>query len=438
MDNKKVIIAGAGHGGLVAAAHLSANGFDVTVIERFAQGTLGYDWTDMFEKDCFDFCGIELPKNANYVKVPESVFVSPNKKTKIKTEVLSPITNVNMDRSAIYDSLIGFALEKGVKFEYETKIISPIVENNRVTGIFVEKNGKKETRKADLIIDAAGAFSPVRSLLPSNLMIENEFDNTQVFETFRAFYERDMTVTPPDTDWNVYFFHLDKPGISWYECREEYCDVLIGRFNKFGEQDIKQVIDDFKNEHPELTDKIIRGGQFAFIPARRAVGKMVADGYAAVGDSAAMTVALIGSGIANSMIAGKMLADVVIENNGKTDVKTLWKYNVRYFKEINADICSLDKLREMLCTLGTDNLNFLLNKGVVKGEDITAAIKEGGIKLGIKDLIEKATKGISDIPLLLKVMKTLNEGEKLSKIALSIPEEYDENKVKMWLSEYNC
>ena len=44
--SRKIIVAGAGHGGLTAAALLAKAGFDVTIYERNEEGKLGYDWTD--------------------------------------------------------------------------------------------------------------------------------------------------------------------------------------------------------------------------------------------------------------------------------------------------------------------------------------------------------------------------------------------------------
>ena len=43
---KKIVIAGAGHGGLIAGARLAAAGYDVTIYERKIKSELGYDWDD--------------------------------------------------------------------------------------------------------------------------------------------------------------------------------------------------------------------------------------------------------------------------------------------------------------------------------------------------------------------------------------------------------
>ena len=40
---KKIIVAGGGHGGIATAALLAKNGLDVTVYEKNTRETMGYD-----------------------------------------------------------------------------------------------------------------------------------------------------------------------------------------------------------------------------------------------------------------------------------------------------------------------------------------------------------------------------------------------------------
>ena len=66
----KILIAGAGHGGLAAAGLLAKNGAQVTVIERFPEENLGHDWTDIFDPACFQEAGIPLPPPEDILRDP--------------------------------------------------------------------------------------------------------------------------------------------------------------------------------------------------------------------------------------------------------------------------------------------------------------------------------------------------------------------------------
>ena len=63
---KKIIVAGLGHGGIAAAAQLAKAGFDVTVYEQKKEGTLGYDWTDIFAPDALAVAGMDMPPEDKY------------------------------------------------------------------------------------------------------------------------------------------------------------------------------------------------------------------------------------------------------------------------------------------------------------------------------------------------------------------------------------
>lgn len=58
----EIIVAGAGHGGLVAAWKLAQLGHKVTVYERYARENLGYDQKDPVDSAYFDYAGITYPE----------------------------------------------------------------------------------------------------------------------------------------------------------------------------------------------------------------------------------------------------------------------------------------------------------------------------------------------------------------------------------------
>ena len=93
------------------------------------------------------------------------------------------------------------------------------------------------------------------------------------------------------------------------------------------------------------------------IPLRRTLAVYVANGYAAVGDSAAMTEPMSGSGITLSMKAGKILADVVIEaGDADLTVDRLWPYEYRYAREMGDRFVGDDLLIHLVLSLTADDI----------------------------------------------------------------------------------
>ena len=50
---KNILVAGAGHGGLSAAAILAKNGYNVTVLEKSRREDIGHDWHDAMDIPAF-------------------------------------------------------------------------------------------------------------------------------------------------------------------------------------------------------------------------------------------------------------------------------------------------------------------------------------------------------------------------------------------------
>ena len=60
---KKIIILGAGIGGLYVAKTLGKLGYDVVVYEKKLRSQLGYPWHYAIYKDTFKHLGIDIPQN---------------------------------------------------------------------------------------------------------------------------------------------------------------------------------------------------------------------------------------------------------------------------------------------------------------------------------------------------------------------------------------
>ena len=80
----KIIVAGAGLGGLAAAAVLAKAGYDVSVYEAKQRNELGHDWEDRFSFDLLLSAvkADKLPDDAWRYR-GDCAFVSPDFKTKV-------------------------------------------------------------------------------------------------------------------------------------------------------------------------------------------------------------------------------------------------------------------------------------------------------------------------------------------------------------------
>ena len=58
-----IIVAGAGHGGAVAAMKLAQQGHSVTVYEKSSYERLGLPHKDTFDESAMEFAGLEVPES---------------------------------------------------------------------------------------------------------------------------------------------------------------------------------------------------------------------------------------------------------------------------------------------------------------------------------------------------------------------------------------
>lgn len=434
--NKKIVVAGAGHGGIVCAALLAEKGFDVTVYEKNKLQDIGMDQTDTFMSDCFDFAGITRPPKEFYQPSLPLCFTNPSATVRIRMKKTEDSDNCIMDRKFLIKYLIDYASAKGVKFRFNTEIICPVTDSERVLGMTVKNGTKLSCIPADMIIDSAGINSPLRTLMPSRFGIMNNFSDDRIFTCYRAFYKKTEPDFPEDK-YTVHFFHNGKPGISWVVSEHDYFDVLIGRFGtKLNDTDIENALNDLRQHYPEISNTMIRGGKVAQIPLRRTIPLIITDGYAAIGDCASMTIPIIGSGIANSIKAGKYLADAILKDkNVEFSSESLWLYQYEYFKNIGIPLVTVDKIRKLCTLLDADDVDFLLEKELLSQNDLNL---NGVPDIKTLYIIQKMLKAIPKLSLALSATKTLAEIGTMKKILDSIPQKYDKNAVRDWCMKYEA
>lgn len=434
---KTILVAGAGHGGLAAAADLARKGYDVTVLEQKAEKDLGYDWTDIFAPGALIAAGVPYPSRSLYSYKENMTFFPPSQNIALTQHVPERELEIKMERRDIYAHLIAHAKRCGVQFRFETPVTAPLLLGSRVCGVYAGE----EKLYADLVIDACGMDSVLRAGLPEFCGVENTPQDGETAFVYRAFYQRTGDFTP-EHPYEVYVLHQGKHEVAWVATEEDFADVLIVRFAPFGMDTVEDTLSALRKTNPHIGDTVVRGGQFAKIPVRQPLSMMVADGYAAIGDAAFMTVPLIGSGIANSLKASHILSRAVTDDKACAfTAETLWKYQIGYYKLLGAGFAAMTCLKNALLTLEPAEIDFLFERGILTEDEITITADttnlQSMLSMSVKDLVNRAKKLCTDKILLTKILRIASQIASATALCAMMPKTYSVQNVRKWVASYN-
>lgn len=432
---KKIIVAGGGHGGITCASLLARAGFDVTVYEKNSRENMGWDWTDIFNKKSLAEVGLSVPED-KILPMHNMSFCPPAGRVILRNDIDEARgTDIKMERKDIYDLIIDDAEKAGVKFVYDTEISGPVMAGDRVIGI---KTADGEIL-GDLVIDACGCESPVRKGLPECCGVQAEMEEMEKFTVYRAFYNRADTNEVIDK-YKVFMLPKGVFGIAWVADDETYSDILIGDFKEFTLEEALERTEQFRKENPVLGTELLRGGQMVKIPVRQTLAVMVADGYAAIGDSAFMTVPIIGSGIANSFRAAKMLAETIIADKTETySAETLWDYEYNYQTKIGFGLAPLALVKLMLGKIKPEQLDYMFENKIITINELSVSDEPGGPIMDINaELITKGKAMIKDKKLTALFLSLGKSIALLTAVNKTFPKHYGRYAVQQWAKRYNA
>lgn len=439
--SKKVIVVGAGHGGLVAAYHLAKNGYDVTVYEKSQHRNIGYDWKDYFEIKSIEYAEIEIPEQ--YIVEKNAItFIGKGDDTPVVSQYVNPGTKQYfMKRRTLLKLLIDYVVGAGGKVIFNCNVEEPIMFGNRIVGIKTNKG----TFFADLIIDSAGVHSPIRTALPEYLGITKSPQKYEVLHTYRGCYKRLKGYDDPEYKYRVYADEDGTKGLKWLVTYKDMADILIGWYSEITQDDVDCIRYDFEAKNPYVDSKLVSGGKVVDIPVRQPLGIMVADGYAAIGDCAFMTVPVIGSGISNSIKAGKILADTILnDKNDEYSVQTLWQYQSTYFKEVGFDCCLLAVCRVFMNKVTADEVSFAFKEGIITSKDFRMNISEtsfiGLVKdkdFSFSDIKDRLKKIVGYPDLKKKCLEFIADFGRFKLLQASYPEKYSKLTAEKWIKKYD-
>ncbi len=420
----KIVVAGAGHGGIAAAALLARKGYDVTLVEQNEEASLGYDWRDCIQLSCFHETGLEPPPQTELEPMRNIYYFNPHKTVCIppRTE-FSSVTKF-AERKMLVRHLLRLAKKSGVKLRFSCRAKSAVMDGARVVGLETEDG----VLACDLLIDAAGMDSPVRKSLPEACGVLREIAPADTLYTYRALFE-DTGESADNPRYSAYFFHCGNQGFDWVIREDEHVDVLVGSFGGITPQIVENALCDFRTDHPYLGQKILRGGVYAKIPLRRTLPQFVCDGYAAIGDSASMIEPLSGSGITLSIRSAGLLCDAV-ESSRTFSRAELWTYEEAYFRRNLRHMLHDDTLKELLMQMGQTNINAMFEKKVITQKEMYSG------KQTAADLWHKAAGVLTTPSVIPALMQMMRRDRNLPQLMRALPHEFDAARVAAWQREY--
>ena len=422
----KIVVAGAGHGGIAAAALLARKGYDVTLVEQNERASLGYDWRDCIQLYCFEEIGLESPPQSELEWFRNLHYYNPRKTVCIPPKKEFSTSSLMIERKFLVQHLLRQAEESGVKLRFSCRAVGAVMDGTRVIGLDTEDG----VLPCDLLIDAAGMHSPVRKSLPETCGVLRSISDSDTLFTYRALCEDTGENADEPLFSSAIFYHCGNKGFNWIFRDGEYIDVLVGSFGRITPQIVEEALRDFRADHPYMGEKVLRGGTYSRIPMRRTLPQFVCDGYAAIGDSAAMIEPLSGSGISYSIRSAGFLCDT-IDACETFSCAELWPYEVAFFKRNLKHILHDETLKNVLLQMGEKKFNAMVEKKVITTKELN------GGKQSAADLWHKAF-GVLTTPSVIPVFaRMLLRNKKEVDLVRSLPEEYDAQRVADWKREYN-
>lgn len=428
-----------GQGGMVAAVRLAKQGHEVTIFEKNKRGEVSYDWRDDIRADVFEAAGLPMPPSDVYCQKSKWLFVSPNEEYSLPVPPCPPMEEISVYRTKLSEYFATLAQEAGCKLVFETEVKSLAVQNDAIVGVCAE--GKEEL--FDLVIDASGMRSPFRAQVPNKFEIQAQPGRSDVMFGYRAFFKRVEGTTPRDPQINstLYLKHLGSVGISWCNLNEDnLVDVLIGRVGELSDKEIEYTVEALRASNPILGTELVSEKRVE-ICLRMSIARAVADGYVAIGDSAFMTMPLMGSGIESSMKAGRMFADFVGENEVQEfTAKNMWGFYHKYMTTLGTDFAFVDVLKRWALSLNPKTIDWVFGGGLIEKSDLALVTTDTSgekPKLSAKSIVKKVFLLLGHFGLVCKAVGCLTRSLKAKNIAKKIPAVYDEKKLAKWTKKYN-
>ncbi|MCG3221539.1 MAG: NAD(P)/FAD-dependent oxidoreductase [Candidatus Heimdallarchaeota archaeon] len=424
-----VIVIGAGPAGISSALYCQKEGLKVLLIDKKREEDIG-------DK----ICGEAISEKTSH-RFSEKVNVQPPQDNEINAliQVLAlrtslPIDHITLpaigymiDRHKYGHRLLKVALQRGVKLFPETKVLRPIIKENKVIGVIV-RNGKNKEMElySEIVIDCSGVLAVIRTNLPKDFepLLNKELTKADYASCYREIIELEKKHDLKGKIVLQYEKDIPEPGYIWFFAdgdKKINCGTGFIKEGKNLRRGVKSVyFEAMEKYYPKDTYKTI-DGRGGCVPIRPPLWNAVAPGLIIAGDAAYHPDPLTAEGHGPALIAGCFAGDVAKEaiSNKRFETDFLWKYNELIFSDFGSKHVRRRILTIALNKLGPKKLEFLLKRKVIKQEDLTS---EGILKKrSILSYLGIALRCFPRYGLLLLMKKTIDVSKKTNILCKNYP-----------------
>ncbi|MDE1856490.1 MAG: dehydrogenase [Candidatus Micrarchaeota archaeon] len=443
MENSyDVIVAGAGMSGNLAAALAAKGGLNVALLDRNEELDVGkktnWGWVcgDAVANDHLKFIKSKISIDFDFpeldLKVDGVYAISPDLQHKLLFDGEGYVLN----RPLFEHKLLQYAKKYGAHHISKFEVEGPIIENNKVVGIFGKDAHEKHTEmRAKVVIDALGVATNLRRKLPDNPYVDKVVDIDDVESTGRYIYDfdldhEDLTYYDPKNA----LIHLNQElapgGYGWVFPKSGTCmNVGLGvqktslqiRNKAMNKNDnLHSLIDDYVKWNPVVKNPRLRndnnnGKGYWSVAVRRQLESLVFDGYMGAGDSMAMPNPISAGGIGPALVAGILAGENAVKavHNNDTSIKGLWQYNLDFNEAYGRKTAGLEVFRIYLQSLNNEQINYGMRTFLTQQEAID--ISYGRVpELSLASKFRMVLKGAQNMDAFMnllyvvKAMKRLN------------------------------
>ena len=428
---RKVVVIGAGIGGLYAAKRLSEQGYNITVLEARARETLGYPWYDSVSPTTFTDVGMRLPEG---VSIPKQVlnYYAPSGEGRIKQPDRAGLS-LDVHREKLIRYMMS-EIEPHCRILFEERVLSLVIEEGAVKGVVTDKG----TLYADLVIDSSGLFSTCRVNTPDGFCLNDPLTERDYIVAYREVYSRRETAEEPAP--NVYLYPAGLM-LSWCKTEPDMngMDVFLGSYEEITPEEKEEALSFLRAHNPALGDTLLSTRKEC-VPLRYPLGVLSATGYVVVGNAAFMTQPFCGSGIEVSLKAAQDLVAVVKEmGEAPVTAENLWGYTVRFVKRFGAYYAAQYVFRQAIEALPPEDLDFLFTSGLFdKGIVALATFDKDHIKdIDVRGFFRGVLSAWQRKDIVSAVKSAFTRAVRGYLIARTLPATYDAAKVAVWKGQYD-